>query len=246
MVKKKFPCEIGYLIGVILMAAGVAFVSASDYGYSMIVAPVYLIFTKLNELGIGSLTFGTVEYLFQGLLLVLMCFAVRRFRVQYLFSFVTAVIYGLTFDGMLALVSLLGIGSLPSRILSYCFGSLLIPLSIAFFVRSYIAPEVYELLVKELSSRYGWEFGKVKLAYDCTCCVFSIVLSILFFGFGSFADFEVGRFARDLISGCVLEGIGIGTLIAALINGPLITLMGKLLDRYFAFTEWEPAARFLK
>ncbi|MGM9625702.1 MAG: hypothetical protein ACI3XM_08330, partial [Eubacteriales bacterium] len=60
--KIRFPKEAAYVLGILLMALGVACVSRSGFGYSMIVAPVYLIFKKLG----GVLSFGTVEYLFQG------------------------------------------------------------------------------------------------------------------------------------------------------------------------------------
>lgn len=221
--------EAAYVLGILCMALGVACVSASNFGYSMIVAPVYLIFTKLG----GLLSFGTVEYLFQGALLVLLCLILRQFRWQYLLSFATAVIYGYTFDLMLWLVGCLPSESLAARLLLFAVGTVFISISVALFVRSYLAPEVYELFVREIAIRYTLQFGNVKLAYDCISCLFSIILSILMFGLGVFADFSFAALGEAIISGYVLEGIGIGTVVAALVNGPLITLFGKWLDRHF-------------
>ena len=42
-------------------------------------------------------TFGMAEYCFQAVLLLAMCLLLR-FRVSYLFSFVTAVVYGFALD----------------------------------------------------------------------------------------------------------------------------------------------------
>ena len=178
MTKIRLPEEIAYLLGILCMAAGVACVSASNFGYSMIVAPAYLLFAKLG----GLISFGTAEYLFQGLLLILMCLCVRKFRVQYLFSFVTAVVYGCTFDLMLWIVGTIPSEGLLSRILLFAVGTGFISISVALFVRTYLAPEVYELFVRELAVVYAIPFGRVKLSYDCISCVFSIVLSVVLRG----------------------------------------------------------------
>ena len=57
MKKRTLPEEIAYLLGILCMAAGVACVSASNFGYSMIVAPAYLLCAKLG----GLISFGTAE-----------------------------------------------------------------------------------------------------------------------------------------------------------------------------------------
>ena len=241
MKKRNLSEEIAYLLGILCMAAGVACVSASNFGYSMIVAPAYLLFAKLG----GLITFGTAEYLFQGLLLVVMCFAVRKFRVQYLFSFVTAVIYGYTFDLMLWIVGFVPSDGLLARILLFVIGTGFISISVALFVRTYLAPEVYELFVRELAVVYAIPFGRVKLSYDCISCVFSIVMSVILFGAGVFADFSFAAFGEAILSGYVLEGIGIGTVVAALVNGPLITLCGRWLDSHFERTQVDKLAKYL-
>ena len=241
MKKHNLPEEIAYLLGILCMAAGVACVSASNFGYSMIVAPAYLLFAKLG----GLITFGTAEYLFQGLLLIVLCFAVRKFRVQYLFSFVTAVVYGYTFDLMLWLVGFVPSEGLLSRIVLFAVGTGFISISVALFVRTYLAPEVYELFVRELAVVYSIPFGRVKLSYDCISCLFSIVLSVILFGAGVFADFSFAALGEAIVSGYVLEGIGIGTVVAALVNGPLITLCGRWLDRNFERTQNPVLAKYL-
>ena len=240
--KLPFPQELAYVIGILTMAFGVSCVSASNFGYSMIVAPAYLLFAKLG----GLISFGTAEYLLQGCLLILLCIMIRRFRWQYLLSFVTAVIYGYTFDLMLMLVGYIDASALPVRIILFAVGTLFISLSVALFVRTYVAPEVYELFVREYAVVHSLPFGRVKLIYDCISCLVSIVLSIVLFGFGVFADFSFPALGQAILNGCVLEGIGIGTVIAALVNGPLITLFGNYFDRHFTYTRWEKAAKLLQ
>jgi uncharacterized membrane protein YczE len=234
MRKLRFPAEAVYVVALLLMAAGVAFVSRSSFGYSMIVAPPYLISHKVG------LSFGTVEYLWQGALLVVMCLILRRFRISYLFSFVTAVLYGLTLDVFLKLFGGLETGAVGLRVLYFAVGSVCISLSVALFVRTYLCPEVYELFVKEFSRAYSLPLGRVKWAFDGVNLIISIVLSLCLFGGGVFAAFSFPALGRAVVSGYVIEGIGIGTLVATLLNGPLIGLIGRVLDRRCDFAPLFP------
>ncbi|MGM9625470.1 MAG: DUF6198 family protein, partial [Eubacteriales bacterium] len=179
-----------------------------------------------------------------GVLLLLLCVIIRRFRWQYLLSFLTAVLYGFAFDGALFLLRIIPAETLCMRILLFAVGTVLISVSVAFFMRTYLAPEVYELFVRELANTYHLSFGRVKLCYDCISCVFSIVLSVVLFGGGVFASFSFGAFLDAAVSGYILEGIGIGTVAAALVNGPLITLIGSRMDRHFEMTQNPRAAAF--
>lgn len=230
--KIPFPQELAYAAGILTMALGVALVSASRFGYSMVVAPAYLLSRLLEQ----YITFGMAEYIFQGLLLIGMCLALRRFRLSYLFSFVTAVLYGTVFDGMLRLTALLPSDALPLRIAYFTLGTLSISISVALFVHTYIAPEVYELLVREVAQAKNTPFGRVKWIYDAVSCLASILLSVTLFGPGAFAGCTPASLGQAILDGTVIEGIGIGTVLAALVNGPLITLCGRWMEARFDFT----------
>ena len=90
--------EIAWVAGIVLCALGVCLITKADFGLSMIAAPAYILHTGFIKI-FPWYTQGTSEYIFQGVLLILLCIAVRRFRFRYLFSFVTAVLFGLTLDG---------------------------------------------------------------------------------------------------------------------------------------------------
>lgn len=233
--KLRFPAEAVWALGVLLMAAGVACISRSNFGYSMVVAPAYLLYTKLS-LHLSFLTFGMTEYLFQGLLILLLVPVTRRFRPQYLLSFVTAVIYGYLFDAMRYLVGLLPVGGLPGRCLWFAVGEGIIVLSVVCFMHTYLAPEAYELVVKEISAVYRKPFHRVKLAYDLGSLLVAVVLSLTLFGAGAFRDFTFAGLWRAILDGYVIEGIGIGTVIAALVGGPLIGLADRWFVRVFDTT----------
>ena len=227
MKQKTFYSELCYVFGLILLAFGTALMEKADFGLSTVVAPAYILFLGLRET-FRFLTFGTMEYLFQLLLLMAMIPVLRKFRVSWLFSFVTAVLYGLALDLFMLLA-----GSVPThtflfRGLWFVLGMGLCSLGVAFFFRTYLAPEVYELFVKELAVKFHADMGKVKWIYDICSCVFAVVLSFCFFGFGRF------------------QGIGWGTAVCALINGRIIMFFGKWMDRRLAFKDLLPIRKFFE
>lgn len=233
--KLRFCAEAVWAVGLLLMAAGVTLVGRSNLGYSMIVAPVYLLFTKLSA-QIGFLTFGITEYCFQGLLILLLIPITRRFRLRYLCSFVTAVLYGYLLDGCMALGALLPASGILLRALWFVLGEGAIVLSVVCFMHTYLAPEAYELVVKEIATVYRKPFSRVKLAYDLASLAVSIALSLVLFGGGAFRDFTWAGLIAAALDGYILEGIGVGTVIAALVGGPLIGLADGLFCRLFDMT----------
>lgn len=215
--KKKFYTEAAYFAGLFILAVGTALMEKADMGMSMVVAPAYLLHLKLSQF-LPWFTFGVAEYTFQAFLLLLMFLLMRRFHLYYLFSFVTAVLYGIMLDGVMILSA-----PLPNlfalRCLYYILGILLGSLGVALLFHTYIAPEVYELFVKEWSSLHNQDIGTCKTIYDCISCAVSIFLSFVFFGFGHF------------------KGVKLGTLLCALINGRIIGKISQMLEARFSFVD---------
>ena len=213
--------EIAYILGILTMALGAACMERANFGMSMVVAPAYLVHLKFAEFW-PLFSFGLAEDVLQAFLLFLMCLIIRRFRASYLFSFVTAVLYGLVLDGMVALVH-----QLPYwwwvRALLYVGGMVITSAGVAFFCRTYIAPEVYELLVELVSQKFNMPFHRLKTYYDVISCIVSVAMSLLFFG--------------------KLVGVGWGTLVCALINGTLIGWLTKLYDRLWTYKDLFPKLR---
>lgn len=216
--KHIFYTELAYVMGLLALALGTALMERADFGVSMVVAPAYLVHLKLSET-LPFFTFGMAEYTFQALLLVVMMVVLRRFRISYLFSFVTAVVYGLTLDGAIGLVGLFPGESFPLRLAFFLLGMLFCSIGVSFFFHTYISPEVYELFVKELSAKYGFQIHKCKTVYDCVSCLLGVVLSFVFFGFG------------------VFEGVKWGTIFCALVNGWLIGQCSGIFERIWRFED---------
>ncbi len=225
MKKRVLHTETAYVLGMTGLSFSVALMTLADFGVSMVVAPAYLLYLKLNPL-LPFFTFGMAEYTLQAVLLLFTVAAVKRFRPYFLFSFVTAVLYGFLLDGWMLLVRRFPADSFPLRVLWYVLGILLGAASIACFFRTYIAPEVYELLVKELAQKLNRPTHRVKTVYDCVSCAVSVLLSFAFFGLWRF------------------EGVKLGTVICALVNGFLIGRCGALLDARFEWRDALPWRRY--
>ncbi len=214
--KKTFYTEAAYVLGLLIMAFGAAFTEKADFGMSMVVAPAYILHLKISEF-LPWFTFGVAEYAFQGVLVLVTVLVMRRFKLSYLFSFVTAVLYGTLLDLAMMLIAAFPAGSFGGRVLWYALGSLFCSFAVSLFFHTYISPEAYELIVKEFSAKWRLNINKVKTAYDCFSVVLGIALSFAFFGFG------------------VFEGVKWGTVICAVLNGFLIGRFSALLERFFLF-----------
>jgi len=218
MGKRVFYSELAYLLGIITLALGTSFMVKADFGVSMIVAPAYLLHLKISQV-LPFFSFGMAEYVLQGFLILLLMLVLRRFRLSYLFSFITAVFYGFMLDFFTIFVDRLPYESIFVGIGYYAFGLLTAVFGVACVFHTYIPPEAYELFVKEISAQFKLPLTKVKIVYDYSSCIIGILLSFCFFGFGHF------------------EGIKAGTIVCALINAFLIAGISKLLEKYFVFRD---------
>lgn len=214
--KRIFYTEAAYVLGIAILALGTALMSIGDLGMSVVVAPAYVLYLKGAEI-LGWFTFGMAEYLLQGALLLLLSLMLRKFRVRYLLSIGTAVLYGLLLDGFVMLTGWIPADSFPVRLLCYGVGELACVAGITLLFYTYLPQAVYELIIKEVSVKYGWSIGRVKTAYDCVSCLAAIILSLVLFG--------------------NLQGIGVGTVVCTLINGWLIGRCSKWLEKHFRFTD---------
>ncbi len=215
--------EISYVVAILTMAFGAALMEHADFGLSMVIAPAYLLHRAVEPM-LSWFSFGVAEIVFQATLLLLLCLVLRRFRFSFLFSFVTSVIYGFCLDNAILLLDALP-DTLIARLLMYVGGMLSTSAGVAFFCRTYLAPEVYELFVDQLSRRYKRPFHKIKTWYDCASCLVSVVMAFTLFGFGEFV------------------GIGWGTVLCALVNGSIIGWFERMYDRLWVFKDAFPKLR---
>ena len=220
MKKPVFYTEVAYVVGIVALALGVTFMERADFGLSMVVAPAYVLHRFISTMpGMGWFTFGVAEYTLQLVLVLVLMAIMRKFRLSYFFSFVTAVVYGYLLDLIMWLMPAVTADNLVLRIVFFIVGELCCTLGVSMVFHTYIPPEAYELFVSEIGKRSRFSTGTVKWIYDIVSCLVGIGLSFLFFGVGTFV------------------GISWGTVVCALINGFIIGRMCKWEDKIFEFKD---------
>lgn len=213
--KIKIYSELLYICAVLLLALAVSMLTAADFGVSMIVAPAYLLSRKLE-----FLSFGQCEYILQGCLFIVFCLLMKKIRAVYFSSFVTCLLYGSVLDCWREFIPLFnpnitspGSMSIALRVILFVFGMLLTSFSVSLFFKTYLYPQVYDFFVKGMSQRFNKDRTKFKTAFDMSCLLIAVIMSLLLFkGF---------------------VGINFGTVIMACFNGTIIGFFTKLADKYF-------------
>lgn len=221
MKKIRLHGEIAYILATALLSLAVAMVAAADFGISMVVAPAYVL-----SLYADGLSFGQAEYVVQGVLFVAFCILMRRFRLSYLFAFVSCLIYGLALDLWRKIpvfdptVTAPGSMDLWLRITFFVIGEFITAFAVALYFFAYFPPQVNDYFVKGVSERYGIKKSLFKTCFDIGSLVVAAIMSFCFFG--------------------TLKGVGWGTLVITVVNGSLIGLFSKLLDAVAEPSEFFP------
>ena len=225
MKKRTFYTEFSYILGLVVLAVGTAFMERADFGLSMVVAPAYILHLKISQV-LPFFSFGMAEYTLQAVLLVCMMLILRRVKLSYFLSFVSAVVYGFLLDGAIWLTALIPGTGFVSRGVFYVVGMVLASFGVSLEFHTYLSPAAYEFFVREVSAKFGKDIHRFKTVYDLVSCLVSIALSFAFFGLWHF------------------EGIKLGTVICACLNGFLIGRITKLLEGRWEFRDRFPWRKY--
>ena len=201
--------ELALLIVVLINSLGVVLMLQSGSGISAVSSVPYAFSLVLPKLSLGTWT-----YFFQAALILTLMILRRRFVLPYLLSFVV----GFVFSELLDLHEL-WINSLPTDpiwcVVYFIISYLLICLGIALSNRCKLPIIPTDLFPRELAQITKISYPKIKISFDATCLIVTAAMTFFFLGH--------------------LEGLGIGTVLAALTMGKVIGAMGNWLDRHFVF-----------
>lgn len=225
--------ELLWIFGIIFVALGVSICSKANLGVSMIAAPAFIISEALLPLH-SLFTVGVVEYIFQGLLLFILCVVIRNFNWRFLLAFSVAVLYGYTLDFFLWTLSGIEFNSILLRWIMLVVGDCITAFGVACFFKTYMPLQVYELFVSELTSKFKVEISKTKSMFDISLLFISVILALVLFG-------DVKTFDWSSFYYSSFHNIGLGTFVTTIINAPLISFSGKIIGEIF-----EPTPRFSK
>lgn len=193
----------------IINSFGVVLMLYSGAGISAI-SSVPFAFSKV----LPVLSLGTWTYIFQGLLVLSLMIMRKRFVPSYLFSFVVGFVFGKLLD-----VHELWINILPDnitmRIVYFILSYIILCFGIAISNRCLLPITLTDLFPRELADITKVSYSKIKIGFDVSCL--AVTAGLTFFCLGH------------------LDGLGIGTIVAAFTMGKGLSIAGNLIDRKFGF-----------
>ena len=207
-----FRGELALALAVIINSFGVVLMLYSGAGISAISSVPY----AFSEV-IPKVSLGTWTYIFQGLLVLSLMILRKMFVPQDLFSFVVGFIFSELLD-----VHKMWIDILPTDldwcVLYFVVSYFLLCIGIALSNRCKLPIIPTDLFPRELSEIINVSYSKVKIIFDVTCLAVTAGMTLIF----------LGR----------LDGLGIGTVLAAFTMGKTVGIIGNMVDKKFRFVSF--------
>lgn len=201
--------EAALIVAVIINSFGVVLMLYSGSGISAISSVPFAFSEVLPRLSLGTWT-----YIFQGLLVLSLMILQKRFVPQYLFSFVVGFVFGKLLDANDFWIHILP-NELWMRVIYFAISYLLISFGIALSNRCCLPVTPTDLFPRELSKIICVAYSRIKISFDVICLAVTAIMTGIFLGH--------------------LEGLGIGTVLAAFTMGKVVGMIGEHLDRHIQF-----------
>ena len=195
---------IWFVAGILINSFGIAVITRAALGTSPISSTPYVLSLRFQP-SLGQFTFAmnTLFILMQAVLLR------REFKPVQCLQILVNVVFSVFIDISMSLLSWLQTDSLAVQVPVLVLGCAVL----AFGISIEVAPDVLvvpgEGIVKAIARVSHKKFGTVKVAFDVTLTSAALLLSFLFFH--------------------RLRGLGIGTIISAVIVGKLVGICNKRL-----------------
>ena len=213
--RKELPVlrgELALLVVIVINSLGVVLMLHSGSGISAISSVPYAFSDVFPRLSLGTWT-----YIFQGLLVLSLMIMRKKFVPPYLFSFVV----GFAFSEMLD-VHKMWVDALPGtiglRVAYFVVSYILLCIGIALSNRCGLPIIPTDLFPRELSDITKLKYSKIKVSFDVICLAITALMTGLILGH--------------------LDGLGVGTVLAAFTMGKVIGLIGDWMDQHVRFVSF--------
>lgn len=191
-----------YLLGLLVLAFGIAFSIRSGLGVSPVSSVPYTL-SKITGLTVGLTT--TAFYTFCVLLQLVILR--KDFKLRHALQIFFAYAFGLFTDMSLFLTRNMVVDVYPLRILLLAVSLVVISFGVYTVVLTDVVMNAPDGLVKTISDHWNLEFPRVKSTFDIICVSTSVILSLIFIG--------------------SITGLREGTVIAALSIGRIIGFISR-------------------
>lgn len=185
-------------LGIVINSFGIAFITEGSLGTSPISSVPYVISLRFEDW-----SFGTVTFIMNMIFILVQIILLRReFKPIQLLQILANLLFSVCIDISTSLLWWFQPSFIPLQILSVLLGCLILALGIAIEVAPNAVVVPGEGIVRAITRVTKIRFGTVKICFDVSLVVIALVLSIVFFG--------------------GIRGLGLGTIICALIVGWLV------------------------
>lgn len=196
------------IIGLLILAHGIAFAINSNLGITPVHSTAYTIYF-LNRFTVGT----NVMFFFIFLVFLQMLVLGKKFKFWEFYQVPLAVLFGYFVDFALWNLHWINVNTYFGQLFLLCFSIIFMPLGIVTYLHPNLIKMPPEGTVLAFVERFGVPFHKVKLSFDMSITITAVILSLIFI--------------RSIYS--VREG----TVILALTIGRLIPHMKKLVNFTF-------------
>ena len=177
MKKEIIKRYIMFVAGLFFMGLGVAITRHGELGVSPISSVPNVVSLKLPVL-----SFGTWLFLWNCVLLVGQALILRKdFKLFQLLQIPLSVLFGWFTDFGAWCISFVPADTYLMKMLMVIAGIVVLGFGISVTINANVILNSGEAFVKAISDKKGLVFGNVKVAFDVSCVVLSILLSLLFF-----------------------------------------------------------------
>ena len=204
--------ELALLVVILINSLGVVLMLHSGSGISAISSVPYA-FTDVFP----KFSLGTWTYIFQGLLVLSLMIMRKKFVPPYLFSFVVGFAFSEMLDIHKEWVDALPT-SMAERVLYFVISYLLLCIGIALSNRCGLPIIPTYLFPRELSEITSIKYSRIKVSFDVICLTVTALMTGLILGH--------------------LDGLGIGTILAAFTMGKVIGWIGEWMDQHVRFVSF--------
>lgn len=204
---KKFNRYVIYLISLFIISLGASLSIKANLGTSPLICIPYV--TSL----ISNLSVGTTSFLFTILLIAIQVILLRKdFEKRQYLQIVTGLIFSAFVDFTLMLINFINPTSYTSQIILLLVSCVVMAFGVLLEVKTevvYISGDGFIVAIAKVLKK---EFGKVKPYCDVSFVLIAAALSIVFLGY--------------------LAGVREGTVISAIIIGPIVRIFKRYLGNY--------------
>lgn len=204
---KKYMRYVLYLLSLFIISLGAAISIKANLGTSPLICIPYVssLITKLSV--------GTTTFIFGFVLVALQLVILRGdFEKRQYLQIVMGTIFSAFIDFSLMLVDFINPVDYVSQMLVLLVSCVVIAIGVLLEIKTEVIYLPPDGIIVALSKALNKEFGKIKPYCDVTFVVITVILSFVFLGY--------------------LAGVREGTVISAIIIGPIVRVLKKYFDPY--------------